>query len=309
MVNDDDKYTPEEYFRLLVIDDMYHILVEGSDDQYVFELLIDGKFPGAIHQSVVVDSAEFFIRAGPENREIVENICTSVLTHPYSDRLVGFVDRQFRDFSLLPNLRDDINGHKVSGRVVWSRGHSIENYLFDFDILRNPLRVFSPPGFSQALQAFEEVFEAMMRMACAISLAAKDIGRLNRIRSSINSDIIMIDNSQVNVDFDRWRQDLLHRMQQEEIDELYGRLEFWHGKTQDADYNVIRWLCDGHIGFNFIWSVYSVCVRSFTRDGKLQKVKHPTPFKSCADYWVQKVIHDNYEYPSEIFWLFNMLPN
>ena len=300
----DDRYTPEDYLVYLDIDDKYHILVEGRDDKWAFERLLDRKFPDA-RETLVVDSAETFISAGPENREIVEGVCTEILNKPYSNKLVGFVDREFRDFSLSPYLKDDIDGHKVSGRVVWSRGHSIENYLFDFDILGMPLTDYTSSSFNQVLGAFKEVFESMMRTACAVSLAAKDIGRLKRVRPSIDEKILRVDDSHITINLDNWRENLSSRISSDEIEELFKRLNFWLGKTGSADYTVVRWLCDGHIGFNFIWSVYDVCVQ--LSNGRLLRARRQLRFHNFVSRWVQKAIDDSCEYPSEIFQLLRIV--
>lgn len=77
---------------------------------------------------------------GPSKRERVEYVCAKALNTPEARKLVGFVDREFREFEQGDTLRDLLDGHQTVGRVVWSRGHSIENYNLDGYILRQSLR-------------------------------------------------------------------------------------------------------------------------------------------------------------------------
>jgi hypothetical protein len=133
-MTDEGRFTPEEYLKYLEIDDLSrHILVEGRDDKRIFELLLRELCHTDEKSQILVDSAEAFVECHPENRETVEDICNKITGEAYSDRLVAFVDREFREFDF-PQLLDRVDGHKISGQLVWSRGHSIENYFFDFDI-------------------------------------------------------------------------------------------------------------------------------------------------------------------------------
>ena len=298
-MTDEGKFTPEEYLKYLEMDDISrHILVEGRDDKRIFELLLRELCHTDEKSRILVDSAAAFVECHPENRETVEDICDKITGETYSDRLVAFVDREFREFDF-PKLLDHLNGHKVSGQLVWSRGHSIENYFFDFDTLCDPFIAFSPEGFDEALDIFKDVFDSAMRVACAISLAAREIGRLKRVRASINAQMLNVDGSETELNFDAWKMNLEGKLSPDEVERLFTRFEFWYNKVLEADHNIARWMCDGHIGFRFIWTVYDRCVQLSGQKGTLE-AKPPIRFNVCANSWVKHLLDNQCEYPAAV---------
>jgi len=48
-----------------------------------------------------------------------------------AERSIGFVERELRYFDLEDCIHDLIGDHKAVNHLVWSRGHSIENYFFE----------------------------------------------------------------------------------------------------------------------------------------------------------------------------------
>jgi hypothetical protein len=132
------QYTPAEFRNFLMMSHDKHLLVEGIDDKIAFKLLFE-ELSGK--HDIKIDTAERLINFERPlgNREKVEEICRTVTGRSFADKLVGFVDREFREFEWDNDIRDNLGQHKVDGRLVWSRGHSIENYFFDFIILREAL--------------------------------------------------------------------------------------------------------------------------------------------------------------------------
>ena len=108
------------------------LLVEGRRDKIAFEILLKilcGRHDIAVHS--VGDLLEFDEEVLGE-REKVKKAYYSVIDTPHIEKLVGFIDREFDDFEWNGGFVDTRRAHKVSGRLVCSRGHSIENYCFDF---------------------------------------------------------------------------------------------------------------------------------------------------------------------------------
>ena len=200
------QYTPDEYRIYLNTTDTRHLLVEGPSDKMLFKLLLDEVLRHTSQQfsrdDIDIDSAEDFIQFDEPlgNRAKVEAICQDVNLASYADKLVGFVDREFRDFERDPELQDTLGAHKVSGRLVWSRGHSIENYLFDFGTLREPLRDFSPtPYFDVALCTFELLLKPAVHLACALSLVGDDLQKFNRIKASVDWQVLCMAPGQISL--------------------------------------------------------------------------------------------------------------
>jgi hypothetical protein len=316
------KYTLSSYRSYLNYSHDRHLLVEGRDDKRVFELFLDELFEQTSYpeiRRVCIDTAENLIefeKAG--NREKVEAVCESVSEMPYSDMIVGFVDREFRRFDYEPHLTDSIEGHLISNRLIWSRGHSIENYYFDFELLRQPLRLFSVTDrFSEALDLFESVFEKAIRLACIISLASYEVEMLDPARGSIGREIFRIKQEgdiTLELDLDTWQFILTEqiRLTTGMTDRLIERFLSWAEHIEKTDFEVVRWICHGHIGIAVIWAVYSCCVGWICRQQdceedaerearRVLKADESVRFNACAEYWVQKSLGNHCLYPQKVF--------
>lgn len=318
-------FDPASYRTWLRMSRDRHLLVEGRDDKQVFELFLEAlsRHPNSAEsiRGVVIDVAENLIDfgTGVGNREKVERVCESVSGSRWAERLVGFVDRDFRGFERGAVLRDSLQEHRVSGRVVWSRGHSIENYYFDFDTLRQPLCALSDcPEFRKALSLFEVVFEPTVRLACAASLAGEQLGKLGLVKGSADQAIFEIcpgEEGPLAVDVGKWRGILTgrHHATSELAQQLVERFLLWNAKVRTCDFRVVRWLCHGHVGLAYIWAAYSACVlEACRREGygpgdaarearRVLQLRWSARFGACAGEWVRRALGNHCLYPVEVF--------
>ena len=274
------------------------LLVEGSSDKQVFQCLIDearacGK-TCATH--IDIDTAESLASpAGKSlgNREKVEQICHELEREDISEKIVGFVDREFRDFDLSPRIRDRVNGHHVSGRLVWSRGHSVENYFFTFQTIRQALRAVAvTDGFDIALSRFEMLFDSGLIAACALSLAALDTGKLSVAESAIKPDLLEIRDDYATVSVQHL-EDALSRRGVDAISatKIRERYRYWSDTLAATSPQVLRWLCHGHIGLKVLWSIFALCVRDATGNSqsmaKVSRASDSVKLNACADAWAR----------------------
>jgi hypothetical protein len=296
----DTKYRLEEYLKYLEMDSATrHMLVEGSSDCRAFVTLFEYLPQGFDRDSISMDTAESLIELDGNNRQIVEIVCSMISNFEHARRFVGFSDREFRGFSLAPELQDDIQGHRVDKRLVWSRGHSIENYFLDPNILREPLMEACPDGFRIVSAGYNELFDSLICIACAIGLAARDINRLNRIRPTINASILTIAEQNLEIDFDTWRNDLSKRLLADKLENLINRYRHWSALVQDADISVVRWMCDGHIAHKLVWATYEKCLAR--ENCRLAPAPHEDlRFNMCAAAWARRAALNQCTYPAEI---------
>ena len=193
----------ETYKVLLFMNpDQVRLLVEGETDRFIFKYMLDevknyNSYKGCM-RPVEIDVAESFIKEDElliesekksghhlGNREKVERVCKEIEKEDYGDRMIGFVDREYREFDLEDNIIDKLDEHNISGRIVWSRGHSIENYLFDTRIMRDVIKsLLDSSSFDKSLQAFDQCSDSIIITACAISLAGKSQKKLKKIEGS-----------------------------------------------------------------------------------------------------------------------------
>jgi Protein of unknown function (DUF4435) len=187
------------------------LLVEGSQDKQAFQLLIaEAEERGwRAPNDLTIDSAESILSRAdnvPSNRERVERVFADFDTSSLTVRVVGFVDREYRDFDVSPLYDRHANSHHLIGRVVWSRGHSLENYFFEPDIMSRAIRaVAMTDSYNAAIRAFETAFDSLVRLACAAGLAALEQGRLQMLPATIDSDVIVITDQEADIAIDIWR--------------------------------------------------------------------------------------------------------
>lgn len=312
------KLSPGGYRNLLRMSQRSHLLVEGQSDKRLFALLLNEFATGAPAQGprhgIDIDSAEDLVgfQDGLGNRQKVEEICASVENAPYAERFVGFVDREFRGFEIGSTLGDDVGAHRVLGRLVWSRGHSAENYFFDFATLRDPLRDFSvTEHFDGALDRLETVLEATIRLACAASLAGRECNLL-WVVPKVDWQIVEVSPPAVSLAVAAWQESLVQRqnLTSSQADELAVRVEAWHRVTSTSAYPVVRWMCHGHAGLAFTWAVYTRCVFDVCDDPdarareaqakRVLKAEESVRFNACASRWARRALGNECDYPMEV---------
>jgi hypothetical protein len=292
------KLTQREYIKLVERSNQNRLLVEGRDDKKFFKKLfitLLGK-----DCCIDIDSVEDFVQTDEVNNRLkVESICASIQDKPYSRKLVGFVDREFRGFAITENLSDQLKCHQVNGQIVWSRGHSIENYFFDLEVLEEPIKFTMPSDyFKLAFDMFKKRISQMLKISCAISIAAHEQKCIKKITNTICWDMIEINTNNIRINIEAWAKSLKSReMSVQEIErflQAFGRaIEI----TENSDIETVRWTCHGHLGVSLIWSLYCRCVYEVTKDFSddptketrlVQRVSDEVRFEACVSGWIEK---------------------
>ncbi|MGE5553933.1 MAG: hypothetical protein ACM3XZ_08460 [Betaproteobacteria bacterium] len=284
------------------------ILVEGPDDKRALLRLLETFVPDkSIRRSVTIDTAEILMSPSRPlgNREKVEEFCLHECGQEFVGKLVGFVDREFRGFSTHPSIADDVSDHYVNGYLVWSRGHSLENYYFDFGTLREPLRTFSVTVFfDEALARFEHAFESCLRLACASSLAAHEANRVKAVKASIDWKALNLRQNEIELNAPAWRDNMVSRLNltTQQADFLVESYQRWSAAVATTDPSLIRWLCHGHIGLSVLWAGYARCVYEVTGqdEGETARVlgaEESVRFNACAESWTRRALHDGVPAP------------
>jgi len=301
-----------------------HILVEGRDDKYLIERLWQDFSTQNSQNStckILVDSAENLIKGDSldsfsNNRQKVEFIANSVYGKPYANDFVGFVDRELHKFEwdceINVELQDLIESHEVIKRLVLSRGHSIENYIFDFSILYEVLEYLSTTAYAnQAIELFKKSFQSTLRIACSIGLAATKVQVLSKTNSTIDYKLLEINSAgEVIFKVNDWVQKLIGRgisvAQAQDIGLYYTT---YSNQVSRASISLVRWICHGHIGYDFLRSLYERCVFDScpsTQDkvkelSGISWVAKEKLLSSFVNPWIKKSLQNQYEYPIAIF--------
>lgn len=328
------QYSLDAYKRVLEYQSKnkkIRLLVEGDDDRKIFRLLIskvsDGKDdPKKFRQSIAIDVAEYLIKIerpiSEENhltdkigeREKVEIACRIIGKGKYANQLIGFVDREFREFQLGHSLKDLINDHRIENRLVWSRGHSIENYFFDRLMMKDLLRTqLDQDWFQDALDYIDKFFDSAILYACAISLAVRDTSIEERIEKftqkvdcSIDHKLFILNSSELELRYNEWEERLQERLKfsPQVTMKIVRRTKDWTNRLRQVDSDIHRWLCRGHTGFKLICALLDFCVLQADPDSKGPRnrlgnsnLKNSKRLNHFANNWIEKAISNDCIHP------------
>ncbi len=308
-----------------------HILVEGKDDKYLIKRLCHDFLSNNSQinfDKILVDSAEDLtednqLTSSFGNRDKVEFIASSIIDKPYANGFVGFIDRELDgfewDYESSEDLQDFISSHQVLSRLILSRGHSIENYIFEFSILSEVLKIVSTTIYTnQAIELFKENFEAVLRIACSLGLAATKAQILSKTKSSIDWKLIeIISPTEINFKLDDWITKLSSRgIEQEQIENLKLHYTIYTEQISRTSISLVRWICHGHIGYSFLTALYErcifeVCPNQQEPNKELSRITWATKelFYIFINCWIGKISENKYEYPTAIFELLGITQN
>lgn len=240
------------------------VLVEGKDDRNILVRLFNKLAnSGIINNSIDIDIAEDLESPpgqGMGNREKVEEVCRG-LGLEVAGKFAGFVDREFRRFDLSADIiADEIGAHSLNGRLLWSRGHSIENYLFSFPIMSHAVQNNSHcRACYDALARLEPKYGDAIRLACAIGLAAAQHNRLEAMRDCIRWNELQLE-PVVMLDKTAWIRHISSKHPKVDAESLYSDICMWYDKLAACSEDTIQWLCDGHIGLAVSLAAYQRAV-------------------------------------------------
>jgi hypothetical protein len=310
------KYKLRDYLNYIKMSKKKHLLVEGITDKRSFKLLVDElqKKINVNLEFIEIDTAESLsFHDVPRNCDRIERICQSIQDEDYSQKLVGFVDREFREFEYNSFFEDKLDKHNVQGRLVWSRGHSIENYFFDYGILSESFRdLVVIDCFDEALKIFKQVIESTIKIACSVSIASEKLKKNKRIEPTISWQIIQIDSpNKISIKLVEWEEKLVNQHNFIPQDAHIFCEEYTSCQARVSSFQniqVLRWLCHGHLGIEFLWAVYVLCIDRVgsQKQGSKCQVDKQLKTHNCASWWARKAVNGDCDYPKEVFQLFGI---
>ncbi len=316
--------TYEEFVNTVRMSKSPYILLEGVQDKQFFEILLqtlrgDSANANEYADNVAITTAEGVKSDGPieGNRQKVENVSKLVAQKSFRERFIGFVDREFRKFRVAAEITDNLRTQRQMDRLVWSRGHSIENYLLDFQVVRIPLHDSSESGqiAEIALQSLEANFPEILNVSCALGLAGAEIGSLETVRGTVHYDPVMPPQSSILWDVGVWKRRMVQHssLSPQEGDELAARFEHWLAIVKASKPSDVRWACDGHIGIRLVWASYAKYVylasqaapgtgpNATNQRNTITRIPTNLKFNYLARSWAQTTAHPSPDTPSVCF--------
>lgn len=305
-------FRPIDYYAYVRFSAKIRLLVEGADDHQAFHILFDEvdneRGNDFFRRNVDIDNAEQLIDFPMVlgNREKVEYMCQQFVGDPDESKIAGFVDREFREFAIGSTIVDNLIGERIENRLVWSRGHSFENYIFCLDGLRPVLRDFSTTNyFPAAIDLFEKCFSRLIRLATASSLAGLETDKLSLVKGITSWKIFDFTKDGLDFKVSEVINELKKRGYPEaEAVIVTDRIAYWKGILEAVDDYTVRWLCHGHIGFATIWAVYGRCVfevtQSSTEVSKVAMASERLRLNALTSSWVRLAVKGRVEFPQAI---------
>lgn len=283
------------------------ILVEGKDDHNVLIRLVRKlEECGRLPHPIIVDTAEDI--ASPDrpmgNREKVEAVCAG-LDEGDACRFVGFVDREYHGFSLTDPICDEINGHFRQGRLLWSRGHSIENYLLDSHVLAHAIECNTECSVCyDALKALKAKLPEAIQLACAIGLTGHETHRLPMLRSSIRWNDVMLDPT-IALDGPSWLAYMARIHPKVNASEVFSAISGWLERLRGCHGDTVKWLCDGHTALAMCLAVFQRLVFELTGNDAAEAAKAVTAKRhecvlAAAVKWGDLACSDLVTWPNEL---------
>jgi hypothetical protein len=297
-----------EYRAKIKMSSLKHLLVEGKSDKRLFTLLL-GEMMGPDHQ-IIVDCAECIRNEDPMgNREKVEAVCNPLSSTVHAEKIVGFVDREFRGFEISDTLIDHLSTHRSANQIVWSRGHSVENYFFSLEVLKIPLRSITNTCFyEEALELLERSLPSIIRLATAVSMSALETDLLSLLGRSVTPELLRTSDSRISIDQEAWLQSLQNRNKLDRtraVETLHAFL-LWSDRLEGVDDDTCKWACHGHIGLSIILASYVSLLELVVRknessdprgEAAIQRLDVATMMCIFGERWVSLCISGSVDSP------------
>lgn len=207
------------------------------------------------------------------SRETVEVLCRELgRLHGVGRRIVGFVDREDRVTSGFPTIEDHV---LATNNVVWSLGHSMENYALDFGTLEAALgSLATVPRFKQAIMLFNRSFGLVSITIYALTelMRSKSL-RVMMAAQLIDEDVLVFNRLTRTIDLDvqAWMQRFVAKatldLASEEL--INAELSALRKASEDLGIEEVRWRIHGHVSMAIIVKLYRACAIKVS-DGELR---------------------------------------
>jgi len=284
------------------------LLVEGDSDQRAIAQLIrryldldfDDELPIEIDPiSVIADP----ILDGLGQRQRVERFHEFADEHKEAgSKILSLTDREFREYG--EEMGEDfLQDHYVEGGRFWTRGHSIENYLFDIDILREFAGIHCPSeGWSLGVDLLDRSFSGLLRSLTSLTRVGILIGDLGQVKSSLGPECFEAMGSEVFFSPLGWESQMRKSRREDSFIQQCLNL---YGHSSERSHvlrpEFMRWYCHGHLGLKFFLAALDYCMAQNVEDTaavkRLSRLPSESRFLILVDIWARRSKMNRNIYP------------
>jgi len=271
------QYSANGYPSAVTLRTKRTLLVEGPGDKGVIARLIIElrKSKAMATNNVVIDTAQDIPAASGGNRERVEAMHASIGGSP---KFAALVDREFRLFDL-QNANDNAPHHvEIPKRLFWTRGHSIENYFSDLELVIGSLEQHYAEYLRDDYpEIISKAFPSILRTCASITLALEPNNS-----AALPSDRLRRVGSLKRMDAWRVLADGTVEVDNAAFESMLVALGFTHASAiafsqlraafvltlQQKDLEISRWICHGHLADSHLWSALGALLKHFGMEAK-----------------------------------------
>lgn len=308
------EYSFQGYLSALEMRTTKTLLVEGPTDIQILSRILNGlEEAGTVERdTVVIDSADLIQRSGLQMgiRQFVEHVHAASTAQP--EKFFVLVDREFRGFELGPPLTDPIGTHYLPApNCMWTRGHSIENYMLTPEPFIEFLRHHYPESIPvNAYADIERNVSAAVVWSAAVSLAlleAQAIGRSEGVCQTEHWDCV---HRYLNAK--EYAATLAPRCGATfDSASFTSRVVHWYSELSQVSVELPRWIAHGHISTSMVWVVVGKTLDSLGVDAavvdQVAKGMKTNKLRIAATWWQQYLASNPPDSPTPLIeWLISV---
>lgn len=266
------RITESEFKIEVSISRKLHILVEGRRDKLAVERMLIHR---DIRTDLVIDAIGERIKSDNGTAESVKSRVIKLCNELQEKGVAGLVDRDFDGFAVTTKVDDDLPERENECNWLNTRGHSIENYVFDKDIIWQAVLQLSIDMRPSDRDLVNKTIEGLINDSCVLSWMAYQHNLLQKLLSAIgkSGQFLFSQNFSLNVPV------ILHNLESSySYDALYGfYVANWEPISKSSP-NVLRWMIHGHVGMKLIIAALKSLFEV--------NINEDNFFISCFNYWL-----------------------
>lgn len=300
------RYDLPEYIAMAKMSSKVRILVEGKDDRNFILGLVKRLTPTTkLSIDTAVDIGGNCKNTAANNRAKIEKIhehCKTKGTHP---RLFFLCDREFRKFEIEKSVLDLINGHETDSNLVWTEGHSLENYFLSPNMLLDGFKYLCGSGNkTKSMELLEKIFPDAIIQIAALTLAAKELQCASYPAKIVRWDNISIENGKLNLG--------LHLTPTKDLflETYISAFERFQPVARNTPLSICTRLCRGHTAVIALQRIFSACIyfSSKSEDDELARydanlfnnIAEANIATALSEAWISGAVAGTASYPAPL---------
>lgn len=297
-----------EYITSVRMSKKKRVLVEGKDDRaHLSNLLNIAIGEGRIKIDVAAYLKGTCRVTSKNHRAKIQAIHEACKSKDQFSNLFLLCDRETHLFNVEDCIKDNLSSENIEGNLFYTRGHSIENYFIDFEIVSVAYQFLTGSEHKlAAIELFEKILPSVIRTIAAISLAAQQVNKLTFPIGVISWTDFKVVDSKIEFNIEHWkaaRGDDLSIQFAEHYRKCLG-------KAENTDVITCARICRGHTAMQFLQRIFSLCLYEAAKkdDEKVAEdnakdfssIRESVVSNALCQSWLNSIQKGNENFPVEL---------